>query len=147
MPASRTPSIMRVVPNRTSNALSTIIQNINPSIKPRHHPPSTPPINTVLVSLLRKPQAPRLSRRLWRRRLAPAPNLRTTLKHPPLSEDVFLMVVTYVRVIVLGLALEQVEDVLHAELADGLATFDGCLGKFALGFLQFEDPLLDAVVD
>lgn len=49
--------------------------------------------------------------------------------------------------IVLSLALEQVENVFHAELADGLAALDGSLGELAFGFLQFEDALFDAVVD
>lgn len=50
-------------------------------------------------------------------------------------------------VIVLGLALEQVEDILHGELSDGLATLDGGLGKLALRFLQLKDALFDRVVD
>lgn len=51
------------------------------------------------------------------------------------------------RVIVLSLALEEVEDVLHGELADGFAAFDSRLGEFTLRFLQLKDALFDAVVD
>jgi hypothetical protein len=47
----------------------------------------------------------------------------------------------------LGIALEQVKHILHAEFADGLAAFDGGLGQFALSFLQFEDAFFDRVVD
>jgi hypothetical protein len=43
----------------------------------------------------------------------------------------------------LGIALEQVKHILHAEFADGLAAFDGGLGQFALSFLQFEDAFFD----
>ena len=49
--------------------------------------------------------------------------------------------------VVLCIALEQVENVLHAELADGLATFNGSLCELTLSFLQLEDTLFDRVVD
>lgn len=38
--------------------------------------------------------------------------------------------------VVFSVAAEQVHDVLHAELVDGLAALDGSGGELALGFLQ-----------
>ena len=42
----------------------------------------------------------------------------------------------FVPGIELGIASEQVHDVLHAEFGDGLATLDGRIGELALGVLQ-----------
>ena len=49
--------------------------------------------------------------------------------------------------IVLGLPLEEVEDVFHGKLADGFTALERSLGKFALGLLQLENALFNRVMD
>jgi hypothetical protein len=50
-------------------------------------------------------------------------------------------------VIVLGVALEQGKNILHIELADGLAAFDSSSSELAFGFLEEKNFLFDGVVD
>ena len=49
----------------------------------------------------------------------------------------------FVPGIELGIASEQVHNVLHAEFGDGLATLDGRIGELALGVLQIQDAGFD----
>lgn len=49
----------------------------------------------------------------------------------------------FVPSIELGIAFEQVHDVLHAEFGDGLATLDGCAGELAFGVLQIQNAGFD----
>jgi hypothetical protein len=105
---------------------------------------STPTVYTVFL-LPSEAQTACLARRAWSRRLAA---LRSSiLKNLPLSEDVLVSAVVDIGVVVLCLALEQLENVLHRKLADGLAALDSGLCKLALGFLELEDTLFDTVVD
>jgi hypothetical protein len=106
----------------------------DPEIQNSFVPPvySTPAVNTIFL-LLGKTQTACFPCWPWRRCLA---LLRCCiLKHLPLSEDILIRSVVNIRVVVLCLALEQVEDVFHGELADGLATLDSCLCELALCFL------------
>ena len=48
----------------------------------------------------------------------------------------------------LRIATEQLQDLLHAELAcAALAAFDGLVGEFAFLFLEVEDTFFDRVFD
>lgn len=48
----------------------------------------------------------------------------------------------------LRIATEQLQDLLHAELAcAALAALDGLVGELAFLFLEIEDPLFDGVFD
>ena len=49
--------------------------------------------------------------------------------------------------LVLGITPKQLHDILHAQFADGLATFDSGLSKLTLLFLEGQDPLFDGVGD
>jgi hypothetical protein len=49
--------------------------------------------------------------------------------------------------LVLSITPKQCEDILHAELANGLAALNGRVGEFALSLLQVEDALFDRVSD
>jgi hypothetical protein len=106
---------------------------------------STPTVYTIFL-LPSEAQTACLARRAWSRRLA---SLRSSsiLKNLPLSEDVLVSAVVDIGVVVLCLALEQFENVLHRKLSDGLAALDSGLCKLALGFLELEDTLFDTVVD
>lgn len=69
------------------------------------------------------------------------------LKNPCFAEQVSLAPIIHILMIVLGIAVEKIEDVLHAQFADCLASLNGCFCELALCFLQFEDTLFDRVMD
>ena len=108
--------------------------------------PSTPAINTILLPLLPEAEAPRFPRAPT---CALPPPLRfvPSLKHSALSKDALIMVISDTSRIELGLSLEKVKNVLHAELADSFTALDSSLRKLAFSFLEFEDALFDRVVD
>jgi hypothetical protein len=43
----------------------------------------------------------------------------------------------------LRIALEQIQNILHAELANSLSTLNSGLRKLAFSFLQFKDTFFD----
>jgi hypothetical protein len=107
------------------------------------HLPSSPTPNTILHPL--QPQTTRLSRLTTFltdiRTITPA--LTALLQNPSTREDSIIISVIDMAMVELGIALEQIKHILHAELSDSLAAFDGGLGQFALSFLQFEDAFFD----
>lgn len=107
-----------------------------------------PTIHTVFLPLFPETQTTRLPRRSPLRTLSPATNPPiTSFKHPALSEDVLLLRLIHIRVIILGLAFEKVEDILHTQFPDSFTALNSSLGQLAFGFLEFENTLFDRVVD
>tara|TARA_R110002003_G_scaffold70_26_gene6558 strand:+ start:7607 stop:8092 length:486 start_codon:yes stop_codon:yes gene_type:complete len=102
----------------------------------------TPSVNAIILP---KAQTPRLPRRPRRSRISTA--LCPILQDSRLPIQALIIHIIHATRLILGLALEQRKNILHAQLANRLAAFNCGVGKLAFRFLQLEDALFNGVVD
>jgi hypothetical protein len=101
--------------------------------------------STIDAIILPKTKTARLSRRS-RRCCVRAP-LCTILQHPGAPIYTLISHIVHASGLVFGLSLKQRENVLHAQLANGLATLKCSIGKLSFSFLKLKNPLFDRVVN
>lgn len=69
------------------------------------------------------------------------------LQHPCAAIHGLVFYIVDATWLVLGFALEQRQNVLHAQLANGFAALNCSFGELSLRFLKVEDALFDGVVN